>query len=325
MFNNKNVLIAGGRGMIGRSLINLISEKYPQTNLTIVDISLKPGKHLFQKKTSYCNLNHIRANLTSFDVCQNLCDNQDYVFNLMGIKGSPKKVNEQPASSFVPVLQFNTNLMEAARLAGVVWYLYTSTIGVYHPAELLKEEDVWETFPSHNDWFGGWAKRMGELQAKAYEIQYGLKNISIVRPANVYGPHDNFNLETAMVIPSLINKFVNKMDPVEIWGDGSQIRDFVYMDDVARGMLFAVENQITEPVNLGSGLKTSIKNLVLLISSFVDHQGKIQWLKNKPTGDKIRLMNISKMKSYGFECTTEIVDGLTKTIKWYQDNEKSLS
>ena len=106
---------------------------------------------------------------------------------------------QKPASFFVPTITFNTNMMEAARRCKVKKYLYTSTIGVYAPAEVFYEDDVWKTFPSPNDRFAGWAKRMGELQAEAYAIEYGWKDIAIVRPANVYGPFDNFDPTNAMV------------------------------------------------------------------------------------------------------------------------------
>ena len=96
-------------------------------------------------------------------------------------------------------MQFNTNMLEAAMLSNVEWYLYTSTVGVYEPAEVLFEDDVWNSQPSKNDWYGGWAKRMGELQCQAYEKQFGKGICSIVRPANVYGPYDNFDPENAMV------------------------------------------------------------------------------------------------------------------------------
>ena len=131
--------------------------------------------------------------------------------------------------------------MEAARRCGVDRFLYTSSIGVYSPSEIFHEDDVWNTFPSPNDRFAGWAKRMGELQAEAYAIEYGWERISIVRPANVYGPFDNFDPGSAMVIPSLINRATSGENPLLVWGDGSQIRDFVHADDVARGMLVVVE------------------------------------------------------------------------------------
>jgi GDP-L-fucose synthase len=139
------------------------------------------------------------TDLRSFSACLNLCDGMDYVFNLVGIKCSPRVAIYEPANIIGPMLQFNTNMLEAAMQKNVKWYLYTSTVGVYQPAEVLREDDVWDTQPSKNDWYGGWAKRMGELQCHAYEKQYGDGKCSIVRPANVYGSYDNFDLDSAMV------------------------------------------------------------------------------------------------------------------------------
>jgi GDP-L-fucose synthase len=253
MFKNKKVLITGGGGMIGRSLINKLIEK--EAIITIADLS--------DPVNLPKEVNFVKADLRYFDQCEKICKGQDYVFNLVGIKGSPKMCLEQPADFMVPMLQFNTNMMEAARLADVQWYLYTSSVGVYSPSEIFVEDSVWQTFPSPNDRFAGWAKRMGELQAEAYSIQYKWDKVSIVRPANVYGDYDNFNPENAMVIPSLIRKS-QENDVLEVWGDGSPIRDFIHADDVAEGIIFAVENKITEPINLGSGNGSSI--LVLIVN-----------------------------------------------------------
>ena len=245
----------------------------------------------------------------------------DYVFHVAGIKGSPKMCAEQPADFMVPMLQFNTNMAEASRKAKVKWYLYTSSVGVYSPADIFFENDVWKTMPSENDKFAGWTKRIGELQLEAYQIQYGIKNSSIVRPANVYGNYDNFNPLNAMVIPSLIRK-AQENDVLEVWGDGSTIRDFIHADDVAYGMLFAVENQITDPINLGSGKGHSIKEIVNLIVKYSNKENlKINWLTDKPSGDRIRILNMERANSKGFYPKVSLEDGIRKTTEWFVQNK----
>jgi GDP-L-fucose synthase len=316
MLNNKNVLITGGGGMVGRSLVNLIKNKYPDTIITVCDI-------MDIDDVAIGGIYYVKADLRHFDECMRVCINKDYVFHLAGIKSSPKLTAEKPASFMVPMLQFNTNMMEAARLASVEWYLYTSTIGVYKPMSILCEDDVWETMPSKNDWFGGWAKRIGELQAEAYRIQYKKNNISIVRPANIYGPFDNFDLDTCMVIPALIRKFVDGVSPIEIWGDGSAKRDFIYTDDVAIGMLLAVEKKIIEPINLGVGVYgiLSIKKLVEILKELTEYTGEVKYLMDKPMGDPVRCMDGSRADDYGFITHTNIREGLRKTIEWYKQNQ----
>ena len=218
-----------------------------------------------------------------------------------------------------PMMQFNTNMLEAAMKNNVKWYLYTSTVGVYQPAEVLKEDDVWKTQPSKNDWFGGWAKRMGELQCLAYQKQYGEGKCSIVRPANVYGSHDNFDLDSAMVVPSLIRKAFSN-DKLHVWGDGSAIRDFIHAKDVAKGMIFAVENKITEPLNLGSGDEISIKRIAEAVSK--EAGVEIVWDTSKPTGDPRRVFDMTKAKSYGFTPEISIEEGIKETIQWYLQNKE---
>jgi GDP-L-fucose synthase len=198
----------------------------------------------------------------------------------------------------------------------IEWYLYTSSYGVYAESDIMKEDDVWKTFPSENDWYPGWAKRMGELNVEAYMKEKGFNNCSIVRPANVYGPYDNAIFdEWAMVVPSLIRKGYND-DMLEVWGDGSPIRDFIYSEDVARGMLHMVKNKVSEPVNLGSGTGVTIKEVAEIIA---DYFGKeIEWDITKPMGDMKRIMSTERAESYGFNPQISLKDGIIKTIEWYE-------
>jgi GDP-L-fucose synthase len=297
--NNKNVLVTGGNGMIGRQLVELLYDT-TSANVTVADL---PNVDLRDRKD-----------------CKAVCDGQDIVFHLAGIKGSPIRCMESPATFSVPMIQFNANMVEAAYNAGVEWFLYTSSVGVYHPAEVFVEDDVWKTFPSENDWYAGWAKRVGELNVEAYMKEYDWNKCSIVRPANVYGPYDNFG-EWSMVIPSLIKKAKDAGvgGTISVWGDGTPIRDFVHSRDVARGMIFAVENQITEPLNLGSGNGVSIAQIASSIAA--RFECGIEFDKTKPSGDSKRLMDMTRTYSYGFKNLMNIDDGLEETMEWYL-NEK---
>lgn len=313
MFEGKNVLITGGAGMIGRALtekmINL------KANITIADLHFPLD---LKNKVNFVN-----KDLRYLHNCEEICQEQDFIFNCIGVKGSPQVCASQPADFMVPMLQFNTNMMEAARRANVKWYLYTSSVGVYSPAEIFYEDDVWSTFPSPNDRFAGWAKRMGELQAEAYAIQYGWNNVSIVRPANIFGKYDNFNPVNSMVIPSLIRK-AQENDVLEVWGNGSPVRDFIFADDVADAMMQCVEKQVTEPINLGSGLGYSIKDLVNIV---VDKSGKdlgVKWLTDKPNGDAIRIMSTTKAEKYGIKPSVSLADGVAIVTDWFKQNKNTL-
>ncbi|SVD12765.1 uncharacterized protein METZ01_LOCUS365619, partial [marine metagenome] len=287
--NKKNVLVTGGNGMIGRQLVELLYDT-TSANITVADL---PNVDLRDRKD-----------------CKAVCDGQDIVFHLAGIKGSPIRSMESPASFSVPMIQFNANMVEAAYNAGVEWFLYTSSVGVYHPAEVFVEDDVWKTFPSENDWFAGWAKRIGEMNVEAYMKQYDWNKCSIVRPANVYGPYDNFG-QWSMVVPSLIKK-AHENDVLEVWGDGSPIRDLIYSEDVARGMLHMVENKVTEPVNLGSGNGVTIREIAEIVANYFNKE--IVWDKTKPMGDSKRLMSMERSESHGFKSTVDFKDGILKTI-----------
>ncbi len=311
-FKGAEILVTGGTGMIGVALTNILASM--GANLTVVSLD---QSNPFDKK-----INYIKLDLRNFDNCVEVCKKKDFIFHLAGIKGSPAVALKKPSSFFVPTIQFNVNFLEAAFRAKPQHLLYTSSVGVYAPSEVFYEDSVWKTFPSENDKFAGWAKRMGELQLESYFIQYGFKNYSIIRPANVYGPFDNFDENNAMAIPSLIRRALNSEKELEVWGDGSAIRDFIYCDDVARGMVLAVEKKINSPLNLGSGTGISIKELANTILQHLPNKNlKIKWDTSKPSGDKIRIMDMKTAKKFEFKCNTSLSDGIKKTVEWYLNNK----
>lgn len=311
-YRNKKVLVTGGTGMIGRHLVSMLLEKDAKIKVVSMDDNV-----LLPHRVSFSKLN-----LLVYENCLKACKGMDYVFHLAGIKGSAGIASKKVASFFVPTILFNTNMLEAARANSVKRYLYTSTIGVYSPAPVFYENDVWKTFPSENDKFAGWAKRMGELQAESYKIEYGWDKIAIVRPANVYGPYDNFDPKTAMVIPALIKRVLDGENPLSVWGDGSEIRDFIHAKDVASGMLLAIEKAANcIPINLGSGKGISIKDLVETICECVPNPPKINWDKSKKAGDKIRLMEIKRARAIGFKPKISLKTGIKETIDWFIENK----
>ena len=311
MFKNKNVLVTGGTGMIGRELVQLLLDRGAKIRVA----SLDEPVDFFEEVEFH------KVDLTNYENCEMICEGMDYVFHVAGIKASAEMPKIKPLNYFIPLVKFNINMMEAAFKAGVNWYLYTSSYGVYTPSEISHEDDMWKTFPSDNDKLPGWAKRMGELQAEGYKIQYGWENISIVRPANVYGKWDNFELETAMVIPSLIRKAeeAGKGGTMSVWGDGTPIRDFIHSIDVARGMLYAVENKITEPLNLGSGVGVNIGKLATSIANKFGCE--VEFDSSKPNGDHKRILDMSRAYNYGYENSVSVEDGINDTIDWYLENK----
>ncbi len=311
IYKDRKILVTGGTGMIGRQLVELLIKEGAKVRIASLD---DPSRAI--QGTEFMHLN-----LMIFENCLKACEGMDYVFHLAGIKGSPAMTAKKPASFFVPTISFNTNMMEAARQSNVKKYLYTSTVGVYAPAEIFHEDDVWRTFPSENDKFAGWAKRIGELQAEAYKIEYQWSDVFIVRPANVYGPYDNFDTNNAMVIPSLIRRALEGENPLVVWGDGTPIRDFIYAKDVALGMLKVMESGIDKPVNLGSGKGYTIKEIVDIIVNNMENKPQIVWDSSKPSGDKKRLMDISRAKSIGFEPQIKLEQGIKEVMKWYKENK----
>ena len=310
MFNRKQVLVAGGTGLIGIPLVNMLVDQGARVRIVSLEDPVR----------AHPAAEFLRLDLRSPENCRRACAGIQFVFNLLCVKGSPAVTTTRPASFFVPMLLFNTNLMDAAYQSGAEGFLFASSIAVYAPAEIFFEDDVWKTFPSPNDRFAGWAKRMGELQAEAYKTEHNWNNITIVRPANVYGPYDNFDSVNAMVVPSLIKRVVSGETPMVVWGDGTAERDFIHANDVARGILMAVEKAPGAVLNLGSGVGLSIKQLVEAVVGQSPIRPEIVWDTSKPLGDRKRIMDVSRAKAIGFEAAITIESGVREVTKWYADN-----
>jgi len=265
-------------------------------------------------------IEHVYGDLADFEFCKEQTLDMDCVFHVAGIKGSIKVTVENPASFFVPLLMFNTNVLEASRINKVPKLVYTSSIGAYSAAEVFIESNEEDQGPPM-DMYPGWAKRMAEMQIQAYRTQYGLNDYSIVRPCNVYGPGDNFDPENAMVIPTLMSRIHNGENPVVVWGDGSAIRDFSYTRDVAEGTILALHHGTGgRYVNLGSGIGVSIKELVETLNNFLDFN--YQFDTTKPSGFPRRVMDITLAKDLiNYNPTTTLQDGLETTWKWFLDNQ----
>lgn len=303
-FDGSNVLVTGGTGLIGRQIVNILGDARARVKVVSLD-----------KINVDERAEHVLGDLADFEFCRETTKDMDFVFHLAGVKGSIQVTKAKPASFFVPLLMMNTNVLEASRLNKVKKVVYTSSIGAYASAEVFKENENLDGPPM--DMFPGWAKRMAELQIKAYKIQYGLENFAVVRPCNVYGPGDNFDPNNAMVIPALMHRIYKNEDPVVVWGDGSAIRDFAYSKDVAEGVILALHYGTKSGfVNLGSGQGYSIRTLVETLHSFLDFNYVFD--TSKPSGFPRRVMDISlATKLIGYNPTTSLLDGLKQTWNWY--------
>ena len=306
--NGSNSVVTGGTGLIGREVVKLLVDS--GANVKIISLD---------KVEVNNDAEHVYGDLTNFDFCADHFAGADFVFHLAGIKGSVKVTTEKPASFFVPLLMFNTNVLEAARRCGVQKLVYTSSIGAYSDAEIFFEKDEDDNF-APMDMFPGWAKRMAEKQIQAYKIEYGMENFSVVRPCNVYGPGDNFDPETAMVIPTLMSRIYRGENPVVVWGDGSAIRDFAFSRDVAEGVIRALHFGTQGGyVNLGSGIGVSIKQLVETLAKFIDFEYRFD--VDKPSGFPKRVMDVKKAEHLiGYAPQTKLIDGLKETWDWFQMN-----
>lgn len=318
MFKEKNILVAGGTGTIGVQVVKQLLKK--QANITVASMD----EEEYALRLLGPDVKFKKIDLTNIENCKKIVKNQDIVFNLVGIKGSVGIGETKVASYLVPMLRFQTNLMEASFIHNVERFLFVGSVCSYPQANIHFEDNMWNGMPKQNDRIPGIAKRVGELMGEAYHLEYGWNAVRIVRPSNVYGPYDDFNPSTAQVIPSLINRMVNGENPVRVWGDGSALRDFIYSEDVAYWIIKAVESPTPcLPINLGNGNGVSIKEIAETISNLVKPSPKIIWDVDKPSGDPCRILSMERAKEVlGYYQRTSLKEGLEKTIEWFKANKE---
>jgi GDP-L-fucose synthase len=306
-FSGKKCLVTGGTGLIGREVVD-----------QLVSVGARVRSVSLDRLTLHPSVEQVYGDLTDFSFCLDQTRGVDCVFHLAGIKGSIEVTRLKPASFFVPLLMFNTNVLEAARRNGVEKLVYTSSIGAYASAEVFVETENREGPPM--DMYPGWAKRMAELQVQAYRAQYGL-DWAVVRPCNVYGPGDNFDPDNAMVIPTLMTRILRGEKPVVVWGDGTAIRDFAFSADVARGtMLALLRGTRGDFVNLGSGVGYTVRQLLETLQDFIDFDFVFD--VTKPSGFPRRVMDISRAREWlGYSPSVSLREGLEQTWNWYKAHQ----
>jgi GDP-L-fucose synthase len=311
-YARRRVLVTGGTGTIGIALVRRLERAGADVTVAALDPPARP-RALFGTGVRYRQLD-----LRDPDACRQAAAGQELVFNLVGIKGSVGIGVSRAASYFVPMLLFNTHMMEAAFRSGVSRYLVVSSICAYPPAALHVEDNLWNGLPRQSDRYAGVAKRVAEIQGETYLHEYGWDAVRIVRPSNVYGPFDDFEPATAQVIPALIRRMLDGEDPVRVWGDGGVVRDFIYVDDVAAGMLLALEKAPPcLPLNLGSGTPWTIREVAECIAAAMPRPPAIVWDPSKPSGDPVRLLSMARTREViGFAAATPLAAGIAATIEW---------
>jgi GDP-L-fucose synthase len=313
IFKDKNVLVTGGTGLVGREVVRLLVEQ----GASVTSISLDENN--FEESW---NVEYIKGDLRDFQICVDVVKDKQFVFHIAGIKGSPVLVKQKPYVFFTNFIMMNTNIIAAMNASKCMeWGLYTSTVGTYGPADVFYEEKMWDISPSKNDWFAGWSKRMGEVSIDAYEEQTGIRKISIIKPVNVYGSYDNFDLQTSTMVPSLVRKVFEAVDTVDIWGDGKATRDIMHASDVARAALLMVEKKVKKPTNIGKNTPISIKEVIETIIKVSGKKLKITHDLTKPTGDNARVACIDRLNEIGFVPLKSLEDGFRETYEWYKNNQ----
>lgn len=256
----------------------------------------------------------------------------DVIIHLAAHVGGIGANSEHPAEFFYDNLMMGVQLMHKAWQTGVKKFVAIGTVCAYPKFTPVpfKEDDLWNGYPEETNAPYGLAKKMLLVQSQAYREQYGFNSIFLL-PVNLYGPGDNFNLRSSHVIPALIRKCVEAEEKgikeIEVWGDGSPTREFLYVDDAAEGIVLATEfyNE-SLPVNLGSGNEISIKNLAEKIAHLSGFTGELVWNTEKPNGQPRRFLDTTRAyEKFGFKAKMTFDEGLANTISWFQDNQHKIN
>lgn len=308
--SDKKIVVTGGAGFLGAKTIDaLVAHGASRTNI------------LVPRRTEY--------DLVKKEDCDRAVKGQDIVVHLAAVVGGIGANREHPGKFFYENLMMGIQLMEAARLAGAAKFVAIGTVCAYPKFTPVpfKEDDLWNGYPEETNAPYGLAKKMLLVQAQAYRQEYGFNAVYLL-PVNLYGPGDNFDPKSSHVIPALIKKVHEAKQAnapfIEAWGTGKASREFLYVDDAAEGIALATERyEKPEPVNLGSGMEITIKDLLLTISRLMDYKGEIRWDATKPDGQPRRMLDVSRAeKEFGFRAKVPFEEGLKRTIEWYVANAK---
>lgn len=308
-FHNKRFCVTGGAGFLGQVVVRKLKER-GAGDIFIPTIE--------------------KYDLTELSSIKQMLDDAtpDVIIHLAAQVGGIGANREHPGEFFYNNLMMGVQLMHEAYKRSVSKFVAIGTICAYPKFTPVpfKEEDLWNGYPEETNAPYGLAKKMLLVQAQSYRQQYGY-NALFLLPVNLYGPGDNFNPASSHVIPALIRKCVTAVEEgrqeIEVWGDGSPTREFIYVEDAAEGILLATEKyNDSEPVNLGSGFEISIKDLVQLIANHTGYQGTFKWDTSKPNGQPRRCLDTSRAKEFfGFEAQMTFDEGLKRTVDWYQENK----
>jgi GDP-L-fucose synthase len=255
----------------------------------------------------------------------------DILIHLAANVGGIGANRAHPAEFFYDNLMMGVQLIHESWKAGVEKFVAIGTVCAYPKFTPVpfREEDLWSGYPEETNAPYGLAKKMMLVQSQAYRQQYGFNSLFLI-PVNLYGPRDNFNLETSHVIPALIRKCIEAQErgetTIEVWGDGSPTREFLYVEDAAEGILLAAEHyQLSDPVNLGSGQEVSIKHLAELIAKITGFEGDLVWDTSKPNGQPRRALDTSKAANlFGFTAKMPLEEGLIRTVDWYRVHRRQM-
>ena len=304
-WSNQRVIVTGGAGFLGSIVVNKLKAQGCQSIIV-------PRSH-------DCDLRDRDAIVQLYKTHQ-----PDLVIHLAAVVGGIAANRLNPGRFFYDNAIMGIQLMEYARQFGVKKFVATGTICAYPKFTPVpfKEDDLWKGYPEETNAPYGLAKKMMLVQAQAYRAQYGFNAIYLL-PVNLYGPGDNFDLQSSHVIPALIRKFVEAKKTgapeVILWGDGSATREFLYVEDAAEALLLAAEKYNgDQPVNLGSGQEISIRDLAELIQKEVGYSGRIRWDTSQPNGQPRRCLDVNRARQlFGFEAKTSLSSGITKTVAWF--------
>lgn len=307
-WEQRRICVTGGAGFLGSYVV----EK----------LKVRNAKEIFIPHIEEYDLVDKSSVLTVLEKAQ-----PDIVIHLAANVGGIGANRARPAEFFYDNLMMGVQLLHESWKLGVEKFVGIGTVCAYPKFTPVpfKEENLWEGYPEETNAPYGLAKKMMLVQSQAYRQQYGFESVFLI-PVNLYGPRDNFNLETSHVIPALIRKCVDAQEVgesfVEVWGDGSPTREFIYVEDAAEGILLATENySSSDPVNIGSGQEISIRTLAELIAELTGFEGDLVWDTTKPNGQPRRALDTSKAEEhFGFRAQTSFREGLEKTVEWYRAN-----
>ena len=320
---NKTILVTGGTGFIG---LNVLKKLLENPTVKIITTYKTDRPFYYDDILKHERITAVQCDLTQKEDCSKITKGVDYAILAAAVSFGASFIQNNPLGLVNDNIVMNVNLLDACYKNGVKKVIYFgSTTGYPDDAVTMYEDNMFDGDPFDKYYSVGWMKRYTEVLMKLYSEKLNLMDCTVLRLSNVYGPYDKFDLETSHVLPAMVRKFCEERFPLEVWGDGSDSRDLIYVEDAVDAVIKSLSCTGFNAYNIGAGVNYTVNDIINMLSNILEVKPEIKYLTDKPRMIQERYISVEKAtKELGFTHTVDLNTGLKKTCEWFMQNKDKI-